>query len=77
MIILRVKEVAVAHGIADAAALSRRANIAHDTAYRLWSGQAGGDGKDRRGVGLMTLHRVAQAIGVRMEELYEEVDEEA
>ena len=70
MLRLKVKEVAERRGIEDAATLSRRADIATDTAYRLWRGEIGDE--RGRGVGLRTLHKVAQALGVKIADLYDE-----
>lgn len=72
MLKLRVREVAERMGIPDAAALSRRVDISTETAYRLFKGDVG---SEARGVGLQTLYKVARGLGVRMEELYEEIDE--
>ena len=74
MIRLRVREVAEQKGIADAAKLSREANIAYDTARRLWSGDPGSHGD--KGPGLLTLWRVARALGVSVEDLFEESNED-
>ena len=70
MLRLRVKEVALEKGIEDAATLSRRTDISTDTAYRLWRGEIG-DARGR-GIGLRTLHKVAQSLGVKVADLYEE-----
>lgn len=70
MVRLRVREVAEAHGIVDATKLARKAGLAYATARKLWNGEVGG--KDERSVGILTLHRVARALGVRMSELYDE-----
>jgi len=70
MIRLRVKEVAQQKGIKDAAKLSRQANIAYATAHRLWNGELGGEGD--KGVGILILARIAQALGVRVADLFEE-----
>lgn len=66
---LRVREVAEAQGIRDAAGLSRRANIAYATAHRLWNDDAGSDAK---GVGVLVLYRVARALNVRIAELLDD-----
>lgn len=68
---LRVREIAEAQGIKDAAALSRRANIAYATAHRLWIGNLG---SDQKGIGVLVLYRVARALEVRFSELMEEVE---
>jgi hypothetical protein len=70
MLKLRVREVAEAQGIKDAAVLSRRANVAYATAHRLWNGEIG---KDERGIGILVLYRVSKALGVSFFELLEEV----
>lgn len=70
MLKLRVKEVSEAQGIKDAAALSRRANIAYATAHRLWSGDLG---SDQKGLGILVLYRVSRALDVSFFELLEEV----
>jgi DNA-binding Xre family transcriptional regulator len=62
---LKVREVAEAKGIPDAAVLSRRCDIATQTAYRLW-------GDAETGVRLATLERIAKALGVKTKDLYEE-----
>lgn len=74
MIRLRIKEVAEQAGIPDAAELSRRTGISYDTAYRLWRGDVGGTQRGDRSIGIMTLHRVAKALGVRTSDLYVEED---
>ena len=70
MIRLRVKEVAEKQGVASAADLARRTGVAFATANRLWKNDLGGE--QDRGVGLLTLWRVAQALGVKVADLYEE-----
>jgi transcriptional regulator with XRE-family HTH domain len=70
MIRLRVKEAAEEKGVTSAADLARRTGVAFATANRLWKNELG-DGQDR-GIGLLTLWRVAQALGVKVSELYEE-----
>lgn len=72
MLRLCVKEVAEQKGITDAAKLSRQANIAYATAHRLWNGELGSEGD--KGVGILILHRVAQALGVRLMDLIVEED---
>jgi hypothetical protein len=72
MVRLRVKEAAEQAGIPDAAELSRRTGISYDTAYRLWRGELGGEKRGERSIGIMTLHRVAKALGLKMNDLYEE-----
>lgn len=76
MIRLCIKEVAEKHGIPDAAELSRRTGISYDTAYRLWKGEIGGTQRGDRSIGIMTLHRVARALGVKTSDLYEESDKQ-
>ena len=70
MIRLRIKEVAEEHGVASAADLARRTGLAFAKANELWKNQLTVDGK--RSVGLLTLYRIAQALGVKVAELYEE-----
>lgn len=70
MVRLRVREVAQQKGVTDAAKLSRIANIAYATAHRLWNGEVGGEGD--KGVGILILDRIAQALGVRITDLIEE-----
>lgn len=72
MVKLRVKEVAENAGIPDAAELSRRTGVSIDTAYRLWRGDIGGTARGERSIGVMTLHRVAKALGVKIQDLLEE-----
>jgi transcriptional regulator with XRE-family HTH domain len=72
MIRLRVKEVAEGLGIPDAAELARKTGIAYATAYRLWRGDIGGTSRGDRSIGIVTLHRVAKALGVKTSDLYEE-----
>lgn len=72
MVRLRVREVAEGRGVRDATDLARRTGVAYATAYRLWQGDVGG--KENRSVGILTLHRVARALGVSMGELYVEED---
>lgn len=70
MIRLRIKEVAEEHGIVSAADLARRTGLAFAKANELWKNQLTVDGK--RSVGLLTLYRIAQALGVKVSELYVE-----
>jgi len=74
MLRLRIREVAQQAGIPDAAELSRRTGISTDTAYRLWRGEVGGTKRGERSIGIMTMHRVARALGVPMSDLYLEED---
>jgi hypothetical protein len=78
MIVLRIREVAEARGVETAASISRRTDIATGTAYRLWAGDLGsGQSANRdRGVGLLLLYRIAKALGVRIEDLYEVIEDE-
>jgi len=71
---LRIKEMAESVGIPDAAELSRRTGISYDTAYRLWRGEIGGASRGERSVGVMTLHRIAGALGCKVTDLLEEGD---
>lgn len=70
MIRLRVKEAAERQGVKSAADLARRTGVAFATANRLWKDELGSE--QDRGIGLLTLWRVAQALGVKVAELYEE-----
>ena len=70
MIRLRIKEIAEQRGVTSAADLARRTGVAFATANKLWKNELGGD--QDRGVGLLTLWRVAQALGVKVADLYEE-----
>jgi len=72
MVRLIVREVAEARGVKDATDLARRTGLAYGTAYRLWQGEVGGEGN--RSVGILTLHRVAKALGVKAGDLYVEED---
>jgi transcriptional regulator with XRE-family HTH domain len=72
MIRLRVREVAEQKGMSSASDLARRTGVAFATANRLWKNEIGGD--QDRGIGLLTLWRVAQALGVRVADLYAEED---
>lgn len=72
MIRLQVKEIAESLGIPDAAELSRKTGIAYATAYRLWRGDIGGTSRGDRSIGIVTLYRVAQALGVKTSDLYVE-----
>jgi transcriptional regulator with XRE-family HTH domain len=75
MIRLRVKEAAEQKGITSAADLARRTGVAFATANKLWKNEIGGE--QDRGVGLLTLWRVAQALGVKVADLYAEDDRRA
>jgi len=72
MIRLRIKEVAQAKGVTSAAELARRSGLAFATANSLWKDELTTDNK--RSVGLVTLYRVAQALGVHVVDLYVEED---
>lgn len=75
MVRLIVREVAERQGVKDATDLARRTGLAYGTAYRLWQGDVGGE--SNRSVGILTLHRVAKALGVTMGDLYVEEDRRA
>lgn len=75
MVRLRVREVAEAQGVKSAAELARRTGLAFSGANELWKGEVTTDGK--RSVGILTLHRVAQALGVRVADLIIEEDRRA
>lgn len=70
MLKLKIREVAEAQGISDPVALAGKTGLAYATAYRLWQGKLGS--KDR-GVGVLVLYRVSQALGVKFFDLFEEV----
>lgn len=70
MVRLKVKEIAEEQGITSAAALARRTGLAFAKANELWKGEITTDGK--RSVGVLTLHRVAKALGVTIADLLEE-----
>jgi transcriptional regulator with XRE-family HTH domain len=69
MVKLRVKEVAEQQGL-DIAKLARRADLAYATVYKAWHNKATG-----QGVGIYTLAAIAQALGVRVVDLIEEVED--
>jgi transcriptional regulator with XRE-family HTH domain len=71
---LKVREVAEAQGLTSPVDLASRTKIAYATAYRLWQGDAGTDG---RGVGVLVLYKVARALGVKLWDLVEDVPEGA
>lgn len=75
MLRLKVKEVAESKGIADAAKLSRATGIGYATAHRLMQGEITED--NLRSVGILTLHRVAKGLGVKLSDLYSEDDRRA
>lgn len=62
---LKIKEVAVTHGIQNAAELSREAKIAYSTAYALW-------GNPDYSANFDTLKAIARALHVRVSDLIEE-----
>jgi transcriptional regulator with XRE-family HTH domain len=70
MVRLKIREVAEQQGITSAAELARRSGIAFAKANDLWKGAVTTDGK--RSVGILVLHRVAQALNVRIADLVEE-----
>ena len=67
MVALRVREIAEKRGVTSAAELARRTGLAFAKANALWKGELTTDGK--RSVGILVLHRVAQAFGVRIADL--------
>ncbi len=67
MVELRVKEIAERQGITSAAELARRTGLAFAKANELWKGELTTDGK--RSVGVLVLHRVAKALGVKIADL--------
>jgi len=72
MLRLKVKEIAESKGIGDAAKLSRATGIGYATAHRLMLGDITED--NLRSVGILTLYRVAQGLGVRLSDLYSDED---
>ena len=66
MVRLRVKEVAEAQNL-DIAKLARKADMAYATVYKVWHGQL-----SDKGVGILTLAKIARALGVRVVDLIEE-----
>jgi transcriptional regulator with XRE-family HTH domain len=72
MIRLRIREVAEEKGVTSAAELARRTGLAFATANSLWKDELTTDNK--RSVGLLTLYRVAKALGVKVVDLYVEED---
>lgn len=71
MIRLKIREVAEECGVSSAADLARRTGLAFATANRLWKNELGRDEGDR-GVGLLILYRIAQSLGKKVGDLYEE-----
>ncbi|MEI8165827.1 MAG: helix-turn-helix transcriptional regulator [Chloroflexales bacterium] len=67
MVELRVREIAERQGITSAAELARRTGLAFAKANELWKGELTTDGK--RSVGVLVLHRVAKALGVKIADL--------
>lgn len=63
MITTRVKEVAESQGL-DAAKLARRSDLAYATVYKVWNNKM-----DDRGVGIVTLQKIAKALGVKVIDL--------
>ena len=72
MVRLRIKEIGETQGITSAAELARRTGLAFAKANELWKGELTSDGK--RSVGVLVLHRVAKALGVKIADLLEEED---
>lgn len=64
---LRVREVAEAHGITNAAQLSRKADIGYTTAYNIWTNPS-------HPANLDTLNAIAAALKVTVKDLI--VDDE-
>lgn len=75
MIRLRIREVAEGKGLTSAADLARHTGLAFAKANELWKGEVTTDGK--RSVGIITLHRVAKALGVRIADLIVEEERHA
>lgn len=69
MLKLKVREVAEKQGIRDPVDLASKTGVAYATAYRLWQGNPGTEG---RGVGILVLYKVSQALGVNLWELLED-----
>ncbi|HEU4328125.1 MAG TPA: helix-turn-helix transcriptional regulator [Roseiflexaceae bacterium] len=63
MIRLRVKEVAEQQNL-DIAKLARRADVAYATVYKAWH-----NSMTDKGVGIITLSKIARALGVRVVDL--------
>jgi len=68
MIRVRVREAAQAQDL-DIAKLARRADLSYATVYKVWHEQL-----TDKGVGLLTLYKIARALGVRVVDLIEETD---
>ena len=68
MVRLRVREVAEEQGL-DIAKLARKADLAYATVYKVWHEQM-----TDKGVGILTLAKIAKALGVRVVELIVEED---
>ena len=69
MLKLKVREVAEAQGVRDPVDLASKTGIAYATAYRLWQGKLGTEG---RGVGVLVLYKVSRALNVRLWDLLED-----
>lgn len=67
MVKLKIREVAEAQGVENAAQLSRRADIAQSAAYNLWNGVT-------TDPGILTLAAIARALKVKISDLFEESD---
>ena len=70
MVRLKVKEIAEGQGITSAAELARRSGLAFAKANEIWKGEITNDGT--RSVGILVLHRVAKALGVKIADLLDE-----
>ena len=68
MVRLRVKEVAEQQEL-DIAKLARKADLAYATVYKVWHEQM-----TDKGVGILTLAKIAKALGVRVVDLIIEED---
>ena len=63
---LKIREIAEAKGI-NPTQLSRKANISHTSIYRLWENEGNPS--------LETLAAIAEALGVNLKDLFEEIKE--
>ena len=68
MVRVRVREVAEQQNL-DIAKLARKADLAYATVYKVWHEQM-----NDKGVGLLTLAKIAKALGVRVVDLIVEED---
>jgi transcriptional regulator with XRE-family HTH domain len=76
MVELRVKEVCDEKGITSAAELARISGLGFAKANELFQNKITGGSAGRHSVGILTLHRLAQALQVRLSDLYIETDDQ-